>query len=157
MVHSTICKQQEIRFNEILPGRVLHVRIPGKSFSLDAISCYQYVWRSKENLQSNKDNRSSLLRKLGSSIRGMPQRNTLLIMGDFNMSLRSDMKYVGPSTVPSCRLGHKGSKELHQLLEEHQLTAANTLCSQTSNSCLRQFGLANRLCPAKAYSGQRPG
>ena len=112
MVHSTLCKQQEIRFNEILPGRLLHVRIPGKSFSLDAISCYQYVWRSKENLQSNKDNRSSLLRKLGSS----------------NMSLRSDMKYVGPSTVPSCRLGHKGSKELHQLLEEHQLTAANTWC-----------------------------
>ena len=99
-----------------------------KVFSLDAISCYQYVWRSKENLQSNKDNRSSLLRKLGSSIRGMPQRNTLLIMGDFNMSLRSDMKYVGPSNVPSCRLGHKGSKELHQLLEEHQLTAANTWC-----------------------------
>ena len=128
MVHSTLCKQQEIRFNEILPGRVLHVRIPGKSFSLDAISCYQYVWRSKENLQSNKDNRSSLLRKLGSSIRGMPQRNTLLVMGDFNMSLRSDMKYVGPSTIPSCRLGHKGSKELHQLLEEHQLTATNTWC-----------------------------
>eukprot|EP00439_Symbiodinium_sp_Y106_P055449 s2689_g7.t1 len=58
MVHSTLCKQQEIRFNEILPGRVLHVRIPGKSFSMDAISCYQYVWRSKENLQSNKDNRN---------------------------------------------------------------------------------------------------
>ena len=93
MVHSTLCKQQEIRFNEIMPGRVLHVRIPGKSLSLDAISCYQYVWRSKENLQSNKDNRSSLLRKLGSSIRGMPQRNMLLVMGDFNMSLRSDMKY----------------------------------------------------------------
>ena len=128
MVHSTLCKQQEIRFNEIMPGRVLHVRIPGKSLSLDAISCYQYVWRSKENLQSNKDNRSSLLRKLGSSIRGMPQRNTLLVMGDFNMSLRSDMKYVGPSTVPSCRLGHKGSKELHQLLEDHLLTATNTWC-----------------------------
>ena len=81
-----------------------------KSLSLDAISCYQYVWRSKENLQSNKDNRSSLLRKLGSSIRGMPQRNTLLVMGDFNMSLRSDVKYVGPSTVPSCRLGTRGPR-----------------------------------------------
>ena len=163
MVHSTLCKQQEIRFNEILPGRVLHVRIPGKSFSLDAISCYRYVWRSKENLQSNKDNRSSLLRKLGSSIRGMPQRNTLLVMGDFNMSLRSDMKYGGAEHRSLMQARAQGVQGTPPALRR---TSANRdqylVCSQTSNSCARQFGLANRLCPAlgllrpKARVG-RPG
>ena len=44
MVHSSLCQAKDIRFNEVLPGRLLHVRVPGASFSLDVLSFYQFVW-----------------------------------------------------------------------------------------------------------------
>ena len=50
----------------------------------------------------------------------------VLVLGDFNMSLRTDMKHVGPCAIQSRRLGHRGSKDLQKMLEEHQLVAANT-------------------------------
>ena len=126
MVHSSLCRQQAIRFSEVLPGRALQVRVPGEDTSLDIFCCYQYVWRSKETLDTNKTPRKQFLAPLSNSLRAIPQRNTLLVLRDFNMSLRTDMKHVGPCTIQSCRLGHMGYKDLQKLLEEHQLVAANT-------------------------------
>ena len=36
------------------------------------------------------------------------------------------MRHVGPCTIQSCRLGHRGSQGLQRLLEDHNLVAANT-------------------------------
>ena len=126
MVHSSLCKSQQLKFNEVIPGRILHVRVPGEDCSLDVLSCYQHVWRSKDTLTANKESRSLFLAKLNTSIKGLPLRNTLLILGDFNMSLRTDMRHVGPCATQSCRLGHRGSQGLQRMLEEHNLVAANT-------------------------------
>ena len=126
MVHTSLCKHQRLKFNEVIPGRILHVRVPGEGHCLDVLSCYQHVWRSKDTLTANKESRSLFLAKLNSSIKGLPLRNTLLILGDFNMCLRTDMRHVGPCTIQSCRLGHRGSQGLQRLLEDHNFVAANT-------------------------------
>ena len=126
MVHANLCKPQQLKFKEVIPGRILHVRVPGNGHSLDVLSCYQHVWRSKETFVANKESRRLLLAKLNTSIKGLPSRNTLLILGDFNMSLRTDMRHVGPCTLQSFRLGHRGSQGLQRLLEDHNLVAANT-------------------------------
>ena len=99
MVHSSLCKAKDIRFNEILPGRLLHVRIPGEKFSLDVISFYQFVWRSKQTLTQSQEQRQDALAKLSQTIAMLPQRNSLLIAGDFNTSLKPDKKHVGPCTI----------------------------------------------------------
>ena len=126
MVHGSLCKAKDIRFNEILPGRLLHVRIPGESFSLDVISFYQFVWRSKQTLTQNQEQRKDALAKLSRTIAMLPQRNSLLIAGDFNTSLKPDKKHVGPCTIGFSRLGQRGTKDLQGLLEKHKLVAANT-------------------------------
>ena len=126
MVHSSLCKAKDIRFNEIMPGRLLHVRIPGESFSLDIISFYQFVWRSKQTLTQNQEQRKEALAKLSQTIAQLPQRNTLLVAGDFNTSLKPDKKHVGPCTISLSRLGQRGTKDLQGLLEKHKLVAANT-------------------------------
>ena len=41
-----LCQAQSIRYTEVMPGRILHVRIPGERFSLHVISVYQFVWCS---------------------------------------------------------------------------------------------------------------
>ena len=126
MIHSSLCRQQALRFNEVVPGRALQVRVPRKDYALDIFSCYQYVWRSKETLANNKLLRKQFLNSFSNSLRAIPHRNTFLMLGEFNMSLRTDMKHEGPCTIQSCRLGHRGSKDLQKMLEEHLLVAANT-------------------------------
>ena len=126
MVHGSLCKAKDIRFNEVLPGRLLHVRIPGESFSLDVLSFYQYVWRSRQTLTQNQEQRKDALAKLSQTIAQLPQRNTLLVAGDFNTSLKPDKKHVGPCTIGLSRLGQRGTKDLLGLLEKHKLVAANT-------------------------------
>ena len=74
MVHSSLCQAKDIRFNEVLPGRLLHVRVPGASFSMDVISFYQYVWRSKQTLTQNQEQRKSALDSLSKTVSSLPQR-----------------------------------------------------------------------------------
>ena len=126
MVHNSLCKAKDIRFNEILPGRLLHVRIPGEQFSIDVFSIYQFVWRSKQTLTQNQEQRKAALTKLSQTVASLPQRNSLLVAGVFNTSLKPDKKFVGPCTIRVSRLGQRGTKDLHRLLEQHKLVAANT-------------------------------
>ena len=126
MVHSSLCQAKDIRFNEVLPGRLLHVRVPGASFSMDVIAFYQYVWRSKQTLTQNQEQRKSALDSLSKTVSSLPQRNTLIVAGDFNMSVKTDRKDVGPCTIGVSKLGQRGAKDLHRLLEQQRLVAANT-------------------------------
>ena len=113
-------------FQRGLPGRLLHVRVPGASFSLDVLSFYQFVWRSKQTLTQNQDQRRSALDSPSETVSSLPQRNTLIVAGDFNTSLRTDRKFVGPCTIGVSKLGQRGAKDFHRLLEHHRLVAANT-------------------------------
>ena len=108
MVHQSLCQAKDLRFKEVVPGRLLHVRIPGAGTSLDALSSYQYVWRSKETVSHNKEQRQAALQKLNQALCSLPQTNTLLTAGDLNMPLRTDRKHVGPGTVSlSLRTGEE--------------------------------------------------
>ena len=102
------------------------MRIPGEKFSLDVISFYQFVWRSKQTLTQNQEQRKDALAKLSQTIAMLPQRNSLLIAVDLNTSLKPDKKHVGPCTIGLSRLGQRGTKDLQGLLEKHKLVAANT-------------------------------
>ena len=42
------------------------------------------------------------------------------------MSLKTDRKYVGSCTIGVSKLGQRGAKDLHRLLEQQRLVAANT-------------------------------
>ena len=42
------------------------------------------------------------------------------------MSLRTDRKCVRPCTIGVSKLGQRGAKDFHRLLEQHRLVAANT-------------------------------
>ena len=126
MVHDSLCRAKNIRFNEVLPGRLLHVRVPGASFSIDAVSFSQYVWRSKQTVTQSQEQRRAAMYSLQQTVGALPQRNTLIIAGGFKMPLRTDRKHVGLCTIGVSRLGQRGAKDFHRLLEQHQLVAANT-------------------------------
>ena len=126
MVRKTLCQAQSLRYTEVQPGRVLHVRVPGETVSLDVISVYQFVWRSTISTEANKAQRQKLIDQLAKHLSHLPNRNTLLMAGDFNSPLVSDKRHVGPCTVRGPRLKLRSVRPLQNLLEEHQLTALNT-------------------------------
>ena len=126
IVHDSLCQAKDIRFYEVMPGRLLHLRVPGASFSLDVLSFYQFAWRSKQTLTQNQEQRRAALDSLSKTVGSLPQRNTLIVAGDFNMSLRTDRKFAGPCTIGVSKLGQRGAKDFDRLLEHHRLVAANT-------------------------------
>ena len=126
MVRKTLCQTQSLRYTEVQPGRILHVRVPGETVSLDIISVYQFVWRSAITTEANKSPRQKLLDQLEKHLRHLPHRSTLLIAGDFNSQLSSDKRHVGPCTIKGPRLRLRSVRPFQNFLEAHQLTALNT-------------------------------
>ena len=56
MVHDSLCRARDIRFNEILPERLMHLRVPGASFPIDVLpitSLSGALSRLLRNIRSN--------------------------------------------------------------------------------------------------------
>ena len=98
------------------------MRVPGEHISLDIFCCYQYVWTSKETLDTNK----TLGKQFLASLRCDTAKEHPASAWGLQHVSPYRHEACGPCTIQSCRLGHGGSKDLQGLLEEHQLVAANT-------------------------------
>ena len=85
MIRSDLARGTDLRYNVVVPGRVLHVRVKGKHTDMDLISCYQYVWRSGSTLHENQTHRASLLSSLHQYAKGLPKGNNLILAGDFRV------------------------------------------------------------------------
>ena len=119
MVRKTLCQAQSLRYTEVQPGRILHVRVPGAAICLDIISVYQFVWRSTITTEANKSQRQKLLDQLPNTSDIFPKEIPY-------SPLVSDKRHVGPCTTKGPRLKLRSAKPLQNFLEDHQLTALNT-------------------------------
>ena len=129
LVRKSLCRASSLRYNEVLPGRVLHARIPGEQVSLDVVSVYQHVWRSTLTTEANQQHRKGVLSSLQSLLSHLPSRNTLLVAGDFNSSLIPDGKHVGPCVPKGPKFKLRSVRPLQKLLEDNSLVALNTWAS----------------------------
>ena len=126
MVSKRLCQAHQLSWTEIDPGRLVHIRIHGESRSIDFLVIYQHVF-SVDRL--NK--RQFLLDRLNDVLCKIPQRNLLVLLGDFNTSLLNRSKVVGCGQFmhdgQKCTgTAHSDSHELHDLLRQHSLLALNT-------------------------------
>ena len=81
----------DLRYVELCPGRLLHVRIKLRSHSLDLFNLYQHPWRSTTTQEQNLEGRGRVWQTLNESLIHVPCRNQLLVTGNFNISLRKDV------------------------------------------------------------------
>ena len=126
MVSRKICSQHELAWNEIVPGRLVHMRIHGSSRHIDLISVYQHIFHS-----SRLDQRQEIWTKLSELLGQLSQRHNLIMLGDFNTSLTRQSDAVGVPTYlhhgERCRGTLHGDQHLfHNLLTVHALTTLNT-------------------------------
>ena len=72
----------------VIPGRLLHVRLSGGTYGIDLLSCYQHVISSMEQQSVNASKREQFWTKLGRCTATLPQRNLLIVAGDFSCAAR---------------------------------------------------------------------
>ena len=126
MVSKRLCQAHHLSWTEVDPGRLLHLRVHGESRSIDFLTVYQHVF-SNDRLEQ----RQTFLDQLNNVLSRIPQRNMLVLLGDFNTSLLTKSKVVGSGQfVHNGRrqsgTQHTDSSELHDLLRQHSLLALNT-------------------------------
>ena len=138
MVASHLCQPIHIGFDEIIPGRLLHVRLHGRHQSVDLVGIYQYTDYQQ---QQSSGHRASYWSQLDMFLGKLLTRNQLIIGGDFNCSLDLEVPWTGSAGFrwrgQHC-LGtrHRDRRELMQILKNHSLTAVNTWSSDSGPTYL---------------------
>ena len=125
----TFCAKESLRWQEVHPGRMLHVRCFAQDQHLDFIGIYQHVlpFDSKE-LEKALVKRRQLWGKLDSLLQSFPLRSSVVVAGDFNSNLCSSGSCIGHSVL------HNSAKKsvtderlwLSGMLASHQLAALNS-------------------------------
>ena len=118
-----------IRWSEHHKGRVLEVVLQWKGAHVHIVSVYQHVWTTSKTAQHNREDRSKCLASLSKAVRGVPQRDTLVVLGDFNSTLNTSVGVVGTCTPGSPQ--HRSAEDAYfqRLVQGHGLVALNTWSS----------------------------
>ena len=95
MIHASLARPDQIRHNEVIAGRALHIRLEIAP-PADLLGVYQVAWNPNHtSLQGSATDRTQALlarrlqvwQTVHHWISGVPQRNQLLLLGDFNCTL----------------------------------------------------------------------
>ena len=139
LVHNSVCPAHDIRYNELKPGRLLHVRISlQKRPAIDVLAVYQHAWNPdggdgdrQARITRLLANRSDIWDRISKWARSVPARNLLLV----NCPLQRETTHVGRGTPP-LPTGHhyKDQFRLQDLLRDHGLCALNTWGKAGSHS-----------------------
>ena len=123
------CDKASLRWQEVHPGRLLHVRCFSKKQHLDLVCIYQHALPFEAGaLKTTLAKRKQLWNKLDSLLQSFPVRSSVVVAGDFNSNLCSSGSCIGHSVL------HNAAKStvveerqwLSGLLASHQLTALNS-------------------------------
>ena len=126
LLSASTCRAQDLHWQVVCQGRLLHVRISTGSRATDVLGFYQYVHRD-----DNRVLRQQLLTQLKDYLVHLPKRNTLILAGDFNTSMTTLPGFVASSTFQwkgghTQGAQHSDTSDLMQVLQQHGLVALNT-------------------------------
>lgn len=142
LVSRRLIGQQLISWHEIIPGRLVHVRLHFSSRSVDLLHCYQHVWRL-----DNAEAREHYIQTLSSTLTRIPRRNLLYMAGDFNTTIPCSSEVIGNGSFMHCGQLHTGSThqdwmQLHDLCRAQGLVALNTFDVQLGGTFIFPEGMS---------------
>ena len=97
MIADRVCNMDGITWREVLPGRLVHLRLHGKSNIINLVGAYQYVWKPQS--PSSLKNRAKFWKQLQNILQQCPSRDITLLLGDFNTDLEPRKGRVGPMNL----------------------------------------------------------
>ena len=123
-----------VRHTELIPGRVVHVRLETTP-PIDALGVYQVAWNpNKKDVRDSDHNpaeelvrrRAEIWRVIRSWMASIPQRNALYVLGDLNCTLMPHLPNIGTGLAHHASMHHPDQASLQRLLLDFNLTALNT-------------------------------
>ncbi|CAE7265256.1 unnamed protein product, partial [Symbiodinium sp. CCMP2456] len=121
MISTKVAARAELQFNIVHPGRMLHVRI-NKACAIDVLNLYQYT--ANDN-KLTPERRQHFLKKLHSTLRGIPSRHSIFMAGDMNSTCMTQENVCGKWVLPS-PARQQDNEDLMAILSTYALTALNT-------------------------------
>ena len=126
LISKRLCHQHQISWVDLIPGRLVHIRLHGTTHHIDILHVYQHT-----GVAGHMDDRADLWMKLQTCIQSCPKRNTFILLGDFNTSLSLKSTSVGLPTfrgIAGRKSGsvHLDDLQLHNILKTTGLIALNT-------------------------------
>ena len=136
MLHRSLTRDAVVSFGEPFPGRLLHVRISTKSWALDCLNVYQQTMQWQRNPRPTvlpaettqphaQETRQKVWTALDTTLKKLPIRHTLLLLGDFNTPMQQHDRAGPRVTRWNTRLPSDASRLIH-LLEDHDLIHLNS-------------------------------
>ena len=136
-VSARLVSQQLVRHAEIIPGRVLHVRLETNP-PIDVLGVYQVAWNLQRkddsgqpsqpciNVEDLLQKRASVWQAVRRWLASVPKRNALYVIGDFNCTLMPSTPNVGTGIAHHTALVHKDQTTFQRIVTDYGLTAFNT-------------------------------
>ena len=134
LIHKRLGGPEQISAQTHLKGRLMHVRVHQGDNSIDIINLYQHVWRSQLDREGNTKCREAVWRKLRQVTTKIPQRNTLIVGGDINCTIRRMKHHIG-SAVIAAREPSPDQEEFLAYLQDHGMTLLNTWNAKPAHTC----------------------
>ena len=141
MVHSSLARADQLRHCEVIAGRVLHVRLDTTP-PTDLLGVYQVAWNPQHSTLhgSTADRVQALLARrlhvwtaIQTWISGVPRRNGLLMLGDFNCTLAPNPPNIGQGVTDGSS-PHQDREEFQRIVCQNGLVALNSWSRTGSQS-----------------------
>ena len=127
LMHSRLVAPSQVRFEHLLKGRLLHVRVPLQSADrrhLHIIAIYQKTHDPSD--KSAPQQRQQVWNSLHQCLSRLPARDSIVLLGDFNTPLRAFPPYVGSFVGSPLSHPPDDIPDLEVLMQSHKLTALNS-------------------------------
>jgi len=129
-VRADFCEPGTIRWQELAPGRLLHLRCYARNQQhIDILGLYQHALPfGSSEVKAALQKRQTLWNKLDKFLCALPVRSSVVIAGDFNSGLNSVSGSVGFGVVPHSAVPAVAAERqmLTDLVRSHRLCALNT-------------------------------
>ena len=130
-----------IQHTELIPGRLMHVKLEAEP-CIHVVIIYQHMWSITRQARHQTHSQETVLSRrmevwmqLTALLSRLPQRDQVLLLGDFNTSLTTEGSLVGRGISPH-RKQHASDRHIFQdLLRNLGLTALNTWSKGGRRAC----------------------
>ncbi|CAE7708124.1 MCAT [Symbiodinium sp. CCMP2592] len=136
IVSTRLARRDDIQYQGVHPGRLLHVRVQTGKTPLDILNVYQYAANDKPD---TPEYRHKFLLCLQRCLSSLPRRHALILSGDFNSTCSPMPKVCGPHVLPVVESHKSDYMDLLHLCEAQSLVVLNSWRAPSDDHTLATF------------------
>ena len=122
LIRSTLARPEQIASAFHFDGRFLQIRLFLDS-TYDFIVVYQHAWNVTKGKEQLLDNRAKIWTSLQQTLNHIPQQYQMVLMGDFNTTLKFDPPHINSHDARASLNTHTDRDLLQQLVKAQDLIA----------------------------------